>query len=328
MEDAAAVGVVDGVADVGEPSEELAQLERVSAGVVAEGSVGVEGVGGLLEAVAADEPHGVVGPAIGVGPESVDRDDAGMLESAGDLGLEEESSAAVGVVGVEVEDLLECDLAVELGVERDEDGAESALGVGPEDAEPQPVGSGRADGVAGGAVGVGIGAGGEPGDDAIEVEVADGGERLAGGGSGGHGREAAGRVAAVLPQVQADHGLDAESLVVVEVAAPDEVVGQGASPVAGPGLEGGDELPLVDEAVLECEQTEEQVALGGDGGHVASSRGFGAVVRPSRPEAPAGGTGSAGFYHAGSALVYPPRPIGRPRDRRPCGFARNPVRIA
>ena len=55
----------------------------------------------------------------------------------------------------------------------------------------------------------------------------------------------------------------------VEVAAGDEVVGQGPGLVAGPGLEGGDELGLVDQAVLQGEQAEEQVAVGGDGGHGA-----------------------------------------------------------
>ena len=52
-----------------------------------------------------------------------------------------------------------------------------------------------------------------------------------------------------------------------------QVVGQRPALVAGPGLEGGDELPLVDHAVLECEQTEEQVAIGGDGGHGAALPG-------------------------------------------------------
>src|SRR5262249_7652117 len=49
----------------------------------------------------------------------------------------------------------------------------------------------------------------------------------------------------------------------------DEVLGQLAGLVASPGLEGGDELDLVDQAVLQREQTEEQVTFGGDGGHGA-----------------------------------------------------------
>jgi hypothetical protein len=42
---------------------------------------------GLLQAVTADEPHDVVGPAILVVAQAVDRDDAGMFEPAGDFGL-------------------------------------------------------------------------------------------------------------------------------------------------------------------------------------------------------------------------------------------------
>ena len=66
----------------------------------------------FLEAIAADEPHGVIGAAVVVSAQSVDRDDPGMLEPAGDLGLGEESESADRVVGTMVEDLLEGDLAV------------------------------------------------------------------------------------------------------------------------------------------------------------------------------------------------------------------------
>ena len=106
--------------------------------------VGVEAVDGLLEAVAPDEPHGVVGPAVGVGAQAVDRDDPRVLQPAGDLGLEQEPLAAGRVVGVLVEDLLQRHLAVQLGVERHEDGPQAAPGVGPQDAEPLAVGGGRA----------------------------------------------------------------------------------------------------------------------------------------------------------------------------------------
>ena len=49
--------------------KQLAQLERPSARVATlSASIGVEALDGLLEGVAPDEPHGVVGPAVGVGP--------------------------------------------------------------------------------------------------------------------------------------------------------------------------------------------------------------------------------------------------------------------
>ena len=70
-------------------------------------------------------------------------------------------------------------------------------------------------------------------------------------------------------EVPGDQGLDGGAVVGVEVAAGDEVVGQGAGLVERPGLEGGHELALVDQAVLQGQQAEEQVAVGGDGGHGA-----------------------------------------------------------
>ena len=88
MEHAPAVGVLDGVADVDEPPQQVAQLERAAAGVAPERRVGVESLDRLLEAVSPDEPHRVERPLAVVGPQAVDRDDARMLEPAGDLGLD------------------------------------------------------------------------------------------------------------------------------------------------------------------------------------------------------------------------------------------------
>src|SRR5437764_1437590 len=99
----------------------------------------MEGGDGFLERVAADEPHRVVGPAIAVVPEPVDRDDAGVLQAAGDLGLDQEPGPAHRVVGVVVENPLERDLAVELAVERHEDNSQSALSMLPEHAKSLPI---------------------------------------------------------------------------------------------------------------------------------------------------------------------------------------------
>ena len=98
-------------------------------------SIAMERRDRLLEAVALDEPHGVERPAGGVVAQAVDRDDAGMLELAGDLGLLDEPGAAVRFVGVAVLDLLERDRAVELLVQRDRDLAQPALGMRAEDAK-------------------------------------------------------------------------------------------------------------------------------------------------------------------------------------------------
>ena len=142
MNHASRVGIVNGIADVNESAEQFAVPEVARARVAGRVRRGVEAVNGFLEAVATDEPHGVIRAAVAVCAKSVDRDDAGMLQAASDLGLDEEARSAGGVVGAVVENLLESNFAVELGVKRDEDGAQSAPGMRPEDAEPLPIGGG------------------------------------------------------------------------------------------------------------------------------------------------------------------------------------------
>ncbi len=105
MQHAPAVRVIDGVADVKEAAKQLAQLQRMSAPVAFQILVGVVLVDGLLERIAANEPHGVVGPSAFVGPQPVDRNDTRVLQPAGDLSLQQEAGAAGGVVSVPVENL-------------------------------------------------------------------------------------------------------------------------------------------------------------------------------------------------------------------------------
>src|SRR5262245_43654846 len=147
------MGVIDGVADVDEPPQELPQSERVAAGVRLGRVVGVEVGGGLLEAVSPDEPHGIVGAALSVSAQAVDRNYPRVLQPAGDLGLQQEPLAATLIVSVAVEDLLQGHLAMQLGVEGDEDGAQAAPGMRAEDPEPLAVAGGRAPGISGGSVG-------------------------------------------------------------------------------------------------------------------------------------------------------------------------------
>jgi hypothetical protein len=52
-------------------------------------------------------------------------------------------------------------------------------------------------------------------------------------------------------------GIDGRSVVGIQPTAGDEVVRQKASLVECPGLEGGDELDLVDQTVLQSEQAKE-----------------------------------------------------------------------
>ncbi len=105
----------------------------------------VERLDRLLEAVALDEPHGVVRASAGGGAHTVNRYDPGVLQSSGDLGLGDEPLAAERVVGVLLEDLLERHLAVQLDIQRHEHLAQPAPRVRPQQAEPLAIAGGRAD---------------------------------------------------------------------------------------------------------------------------------------------------------------------------------------
>ena len=65
--------------------------------------------------------------------------------------------------------------------------------------------------------------------------------------------------------VRAARASTTEPLGGIEMARRREVVGQGPRLVAGPGVERGDELRLLDQAVLQGEQAEEEMAVGGHG---------------------------------------------------------------
>ena len=112
---------------------------------------------------------------------------------------------------------------------------------------------------------------------ALDVRVAELGQALAGRAAGGNGGQAPGRVAAVRLDVQGGQGLDGRPLGGIEVPQGDEVVGQGPRLVAGPGVERGDELLLVDQPGLEGQQAEEKVIVGGHG-----ALPWGWVAEPSR----------------------------------------------
>ena len=67
-----------------------------------------------------------------------------MLEPAGDLGLEQESGAAVGVVGALGLDLFQSDLAPQLGIKSDGDQPDASASVQVQDLEPVAQGTRRA----------------------------------------------------------------------------------------------------------------------------------------------------------------------------------------
>ena len=69
---------------------------------------------GVGQRLALDQPHGIGRLPLVVGDQAVDGHHAGMLELGGDLSLQEETPAAVGIAGVARLDLLESDGALQL----------------------------------------------------------------------------------------------------------------------------------------------------------------------------------------------------------------------
>jgi hypothetical protein len=100
----------------------------------------------------------------------------------------------------------------------------------------------------------------------------------------------------VLLDVACHEGLDRGSVVGIEVATVDEVVGQGSVLLERPRLEGGHQLRLVDQSDLEGEQAEEQITIRGDGCH--------------GPQLPVGRRDRWAFGTRGRAPAARPRRIG------------------
>ncbi len=74
--------------------------------------------------------------------------------------------------------------------------------------------------------------------------------------------------------VACHEGIDCGSIVGIEVAATDEVVGQAPGFVTGPRSEGGDKGALVDKPDLKSEQSEKEMAVCG-GSHGVAPIGVG-----------------------------------------------------
>jgi hypothetical protein len=60
----------------------------------------------FFETVSLDESHSVKRPSVVVVPEAVNRHDAGMFETTGDLGFAQKASPALRVIGMPILDLL------------------------------------------------------------------------------------------------------------------------------------------------------------------------------------------------------------------------------
>ena len=117
-------GVGHGIADIDEPTQQLAKLQAVEAGTRL-----MEPVAGVLEVVALDEPHGIERPTIGIGAQAIHGHDAWMLQAARDFGFQHEPTATGVPVGMLPLDLLECHLAVQFQVLGDKHFAQAAFGM-------------------------------------------------------------------------------------------------------------------------------------------------------------------------------------------------------
>ena len=220
----------------------------------------------LLEIVALDKPHRIIRPAAGVGAQPVYGDDPWMLEIARDLGLQQEPLAANPVVGMSLEDLLERDLSIELAIEGDKDDAQAPFGMRAKDLKPLTVGRGRAHRDRGGAPGIAVRLGvaqaaGDVAESGLKIGIGEACQGMMHGSTGGDGSQAPFRLAAMLFQVPLDQSLDSRAILCIETAALDKLVGQQPALGTGPGLEARDELALVDQAVLQSEQSKQQVAV-------------------------------------------------------------------
>ena len=153
---------------------------------------------------------------------------------------------------------------LQLRVHRHEDGAEAAASMGPQDAEPLPVGGGRAHDVAAGAVGVTVGAGAAADmvERGLDLRATGGGEALACRAVHAEGREAPLGVTPVELDVCVGQSVEQGPVLGVEGALLGQEVGQGFPGGGRPDGEGHDELVASHHPVLQRQQTEEQIAWG------------------------------------------------------------------
>jgi hypothetical protein len=99
----------------------------------------------------------------------------------------------------------------------------------------------------------------------LNVSAADPRKRFASRPSDGQDGQAIAGLAAQGLDVQTGDGLDSGAARSIEISKVDEVVGQGSPLVASPGGESCKERSLVDQAVLQGEQTKEETAIAIDG---------------------------------------------------------------
>ena len=120
------------------------------------------------------------------------------------------------------------------------------------------------------------------GEGLVDLVIAHRGEHRAGGRARAQGGEAPLGTSVVGLQVDRGDRLDSRALPLAEMAQGDEVIGQRLVLIGGPGPHAVGELGLVDQVVLEGEQSEEQVAIGGGHGKLRGEIGHARKVSRQR----------------------------------------------
>jgi hypothetical protein len=111
MNDAATVGVGDGIADGYQAAQQLAQGKAAVGIVACGGTVIMETLDGISEGLAFNETHRVTGLARRVLYQAIHGHDAGMLQLAGDFCLLKKTAADNRVVSVATLDALQGNFA-------------------------------------------------------------------------------------------------------------------------------------------------------------------------------------------------------------------------
>ena len=132
MDHVLAVGIVDGLANIEEVRQQLAELDGFRSRVARPAAV-VKPLDGQVKAMASNERHDVERPAVGVAAQPEDGHDPRMAEAAGDLGLADKPLLVQEIARVVGPDLLEGDLAFQVFFMGHEDLAQPAPRMAPED---------------------------------------------------------------------------------------------------------------------------------------------------------------------------------------------------
>jgi hypothetical protein len=226
----------------------------------------MEPIDGDFQTVAADETHRVIGTAVRVVAEAVDRHDPRMFQPAGDLRFPEKSGSIVRIAGPARLHLLQGDLSIDFLVMSQVDDSQTAGRVSPQDAESLLRRRRRNRGViVGGDVGGNAGAQvSGPHQGLFDLRVVKLAKFLFRGSAAAQGSQRAVDFASVLGDMAFDKSVEKLAGFQVESAMFDKEIAERSALVEDPRLHAGEKLFLRDEVALERHHPEDQVEVGGN----------------------------------------------------------------